>query len=169
MKIEFLKITIFLSSLLIALPAVADDTTLKAIVAAQQVAIAKLKKDLDDAIQRFARLTSVQNVRTIVTKDAANSYCGRKFPGSSAAHVPNAFLGSNGDSICRANNRNLKTCMGTVLIYIKNNNDQGHHPSADKDCQTQLDALWPWGEQYSAPNTLDTEWGHGNTNIICCK
>ena len=106
-----------------------------------------------------------QNVRAIVTKATANGYCSA----GTAVHVPWSYRGLTGSQICAADARNRTSCTAVHYIYITNNNSYGSYPTNDPGCGAPLAFPWPWGNTYDRPNTLDGEWGHGDTYVVCCQ
>lgn len=105
-----------------------------------------------------------QNVRAIVTKSAADAHC----PGK-AVHVPWSYRGQTGAQICAADARYLNTCTGVKYVYVTNGNSYGTYAPNDRSFSQTVDHPWPWGQAYSAPNTLSSEWVHGSTWVVCCQ
>ncbi|MGD1713337.1 hypothetical protein [Dapis sp. BLCC M172] len=112
-------------------------------------------------------LKAIENVRTIVTKSDADKYCS-SVPGALAAHVPPSYLGKTGKEICAANNKEQKDCSEVPVVLVSNNNIHGRDIPNDMSCNEPVKYAWPWGKPYTYPNTLPSEWGHGNTWVVCC-
>ncbi|MFT5297738.1 MAG: 2-oxoglutarate dehydrogenase complex dehydrogenase (E1) component-like enzyme [Colwellia sp.] len=114
---------------------------------------------------RVASLEKLENLRSIISKTQINTMCPLN---SYAAHVPKSFLNKSGSEICSSNTREFKGCAAVNFIYVTNSNSSGRYEPHDKGCNETVDVAWPWGSSYSDPNTLDAEWGHGNTYAVCC-
>ena len=115
--------------------------------------------------QRVSTLERVENLRAIITKSQADKFC----PGEAkAAHVPRLFFGKTGTEICASNNRKLKSCASVNFVFVTNENGSGSHVPHNKGCKEKVDIAWPWGSSFNVPNTLNIEWGHGNTWVVCC-
>jgi hypothetical protein len=123
--------------------------------------------DVKGDVAIYGRSASlVFNVRSIVDKTKADSYCTAP---ATAIYVPRSFLGKTGDKICAADARNKVTCAAVKSIYITEDNSSGPYPGGDLKCSDPVPNAWPWGEDYPVPDTLNAEWGHGNTFVVCCK
>jgi len=114
---------------------------------------------------RVASLEKLENIRSIISKSQVNSMCPVN---SYAAHVPKSFLNKSGAEICTSNNREFKRCAAVNFIYVTNSNGSGRYEPHDKGCNEKINVAWPWGASFTNPNTLDGEWGHGNTFAVCC-
>jgi hypothetical protein len=106
-----------------------------------------------------------QNIRTIYTKANADSRCGS----ATAVHVPWTWRGKTGTEICAGDGRGLTTCNSVRFVYITNGHSAGSYDPNNLSCSAQVNNPWPWGNQYSVPNSLSAEWGHGNTHVVCCQ
>ncbi len=113
-----------------------------------------------------ASTSLVINVRAILTKAAANGFCPT---GSTAIYTPRSYLYKTGDQICAANAQPARTCAGVKFVYVTAANGNGAYPTNDQPCTASLGVAWPWGWDYPAPDTLDSEWSHGDTFVVCCK
>lgn len=128
--------------------------------------IAELEKE-NQRLRELATLPEkYQNVRAFLTKNDADKACPE---GSKAAHVPLLFRGKTGHEICAANGREEKSCHSVIYHFVRNNNTHGIYSKHNKSCQQPVERPWPWSYQYSSPNTLSSEWGHGDTWVVCCK
>jgi hypothetical protein len=107
----------------------------------------------------------VINVRILVTKAQANGLC----PGAASSYVPISWLGETGNHICAADVHGPKTCSGVKYVVITADNRHGRWQS-DKDlgCDDPVPRPWPWGYEYDRPDTLDGEFMHGDTWVVCC-
>ncbi len=111
------------------------------------------------------QLHQSQNIRTIYTKANADARCGS----ATAVHVPWSWRGRTGNAICAGDARGLTTCASVPFVYITNANGSGSYDPGNLSCSDTVNFPWPWGSQYSAPNSLSAEWGHGNTYVVCCQ
>ncbi len=105
------------------------------------------------------------NIRTIYTKANADSRCGS----ATAVHVPWSWRGRTGNAICAGDARGRNSCASVRFVYITNANGAGSYDPNNLSCSSEVNYPWPWGTQYSAPNSLSAEWGHGNTHVVCCQ
>jgi len=109
----------------------------------------------------------LENVRTLVPKATADSYCPA---GSAASYVPRSYQGETGQRICGADYHGPKTCMGVKAIAITASNEVLRYSAGDlTDCGQQIVSAWPWGRVLPTPDTLSTEWTHGDTYVVCCQ
>lgn len=123
--------------------------------------------DVKGDVAIYGRSASlVFNVRSIVDKTKADSYCTAP---ATAIYVPRSFLGKTGDTICAADARNKITCAAVKYVYVTEDNSFGSYPTYDLKCSDPVPNAWPWGEDYPFPDTLGAEWGHGNTFVVCCR
>ena len=117
-------------------------------------------------VTSYGQSTSIViNMRAIVTKSAANLVC----PSGTAIYTPRSYLGKTGNQICAADSRGRTTCTGVKFIYVTEANVSAGYAPSDGSCGAAVGAPWPWGYDYGAPDTLDSEWGHGNTYAVCCN
>lgn len=111
-------------------------------------------------------LVQYGNVRAVFTKTNANAVCPS---GSAASYVPWAWQGKTGNEICAGDFNGAKTCTGVKFVYVTAANSSGAHSADDRDCSQPVPSPWPWGEDLDRPDTLDGEWAHGNTRVVCCR
>ncbi|HMV65867.1 MAG TPA: hypothetical protein PKA64_03370 [Myxococcota bacterium] len=111
------------------------------------------------------RVMALENVRAILPKASANGHC----PSGTAAHVPLGWVGQTGNAICAGDARGRTTCTSVQYVYITNSNGNGSYDNDNLACNQPVQNPWPWGSSYGAPNTLDGEWGHGDTHVVCCN
>jgi hypothetical protein len=125
------------------------------------------KLDVSGDIRAYGHsLTGIINVRSFVTKANANSVCPSP---STAIHVPWAWMGKTGNELCAADARQKTTCSVVKYVFVTVANGWGTYPPADFSCANTIDLPWPWGNEYPTPDTLDGEWGHGDTWVVCCQ
>lgn len=127
--------------------------------------IASLAVVLAAVIAGNARAQEVENVRTIITKATADSACP---VGSTASYVPSAYRGKTGSEICAADFNGWKACVGVKFFYVTAENKYGRYQPYDGACWQPVNYPWPWGVTLTSPDTLATEWSHGNTYVVCC-
>lgn len=130
------------------------------------ISAAQVNANFDSLVSELNVDADVHNIRAILSKATANSYCPS---GSVAIHTPYSYRGKTGNQICAADGRAKYTCAAVKYIYITNSNGYGSYPTNDPSCGSSIRTPWPWGDEYDAPNTLDGEWGHGDTYVVCCK
>jgi hypothetical protein len=109
-------------------------------------------------------VTSVTDVRAVVSKTAANGVC----PAGTAIYTPWAYRGATGSQICAADSRGQTSCKAVIYVYVTIANGFGVYAPNDPSCDTAVDNAWPWGRAPGTPNTLDSEWGYGDTYVVCC-
>lgn len=97
---------------------------------------------------RFASL--VFNVRSIVDKTNADSYCTAP---ATAIYVPRSFSGKTGDTICAADDRNEVTCAAVKYVYVTQDNSSGSYTANDRKCSDPVPNAWPWGRDSDVPDT----------------
>lgn len=132
-----------------------------AVISASQV-----NSNFDTIYNEANTLGDVTNIRDIINKAAANTYCPSGFV---AIHTPYSYRGKTGNQICAADGRAKVTCGAVKYMFITNGSGYGSYPTNDLACSSAVSYPWPWGNNYDVPNTLDSEWGHGDTYIVCCK
>ncbi len=111
------------------------------------------------------QLDGVENIRAIVPKGSANTVC----PSGTAIHVPLSFRGKTGNQICAADTRGKTTCTAVKYVYVTAGNGWGAYGPSDGACTSAVQAPWPWGLSYTSPDTLDGEWGHPSSWVVCCQ
>jgi hypothetical protein len=47
-------------------------------------------------------------------------------------------------------------------------NGYGTYAPDNGACSAAVNYPWPWGADFGSPDTLDSEWGHGDTLVVCC-
>jgi hypothetical protein len=121
-------------------------------------------KTTSDFYARGYSITDSITVRTIVTKQSANAVC----PIGKAIYTPWSYRGQTGAQICAADHQGLHACGAVVFVYVNTSNGFGTYPPNDIGCESPVPDPWPWGTDYNVPDTLDGEWSHGNTHVVCC-
>lgn len=147
-----------------------DDTSIKKAQKEALIAISNIEKKLvsynfKPLDQRVANIERMENVRTIISKKQADSFCPSP---STAIHVPRGYLGKTGNEICQADQRKKNRCAAVNFVFVTNENGTGTYQPNDLGCAENVNFSWPWGLSYSTPDSLNNEWGHGNTWVTCC-
>lgn len=134
-------------------------------VGALTTAVGALQTSVATQTTRINQLYALEHMRTILPKAAATGHC----PSGTAIHVPLGWVGRTGNEICAADSRGLTNCASVQYVYITNGNSSGSYDVNNLACNQSVVAPWPWGYSTGSPNTLDAEWGHGDTYVVCCN
>lgn len=130
------------------------------------VSAGQVNSNFDTVYTEVSLMGDSTNIRAVVNKTTANSFCPS---GNVAVHVPFSFKGKTGNQICAADGRGKVTCGGVKYVYVTNSNGYGSYTPNDLSCTQAVNFPWPWGSDYDVPNSLDSEWGHGDTWVVCCR
>jgi hypothetical protein len=134
-------------------------------VGALTTAVGALQTSLATQTTRVNQLYALEHMRSILPKAAATGHC----PTGTAIHVPLGWAGRTGNEICAADSRGLTHCASVQYVYITNGNSSGSYDVNNLACSQSVVAPWPWGYSTGTPNSLDAEWGHGDTYVVCCN
>ena len=107
----------------------------------------------------------VINVRTMVTKTQANSSC----PSGTAVVTPLSYRGKTGSRSAPTMDTLHTTCTAVKYVYVTALNNERNLGGGDLACTAPVPYPWPWGVDYGLPDTTDTDWGNGDTYVVCCK
>ncbi len=109
---------------------------------------------------------STIHMRSIVTKSYVDSVCPTN---TQAVYTPLTMRGWTGAQICAASRHCLTVCIAAKYVYATIANSGGTYAPSDTVCGAPLMWPWPWGNSNSVSNPLASDWGYGDTHVVCCQ